>query len=76
MNKMQLLEQAAEERLELGGHLVLLGEIEGQQVYMVEYDEPMSVGWPEAYTRDGEKVDTIMGDEAGLLIASLISSSD
>lgn len=74
MNKMQLLEKAAEERLELGGHLVLLGEMDGQQIYTVEFDETMNVGVPEAYTWDGEKVDTIRGDHAGLLIASLLSS--
>ena len=74
MNKMQLLEKAAEERLELGGHLVLLGEMDGQQIYTVEFDEIMTVGCPQVYVWDGEKVDTISGDEAGLLIASFISS--
>ena len=54
----------AQERIELGGRVVKIGERNGFEVYSCEYDQEMSIGLPEVYIWDGEKAELISGEDA------------
>lgn len=65
------VQKAAQERVDLGGKVVLLGEHSGREVYVCDFDGPVTIGLPEVYLWDGVVAQTIIGERAADIISAL-----
>lgn len=65
------VQKLAQERVDLGGKVILLGGYEGKEVYICDFEEPVSIGLPEVYLWDGEAAQTIIGKRAADIISAL-----
>lgn len=63
--------KAAEGRSDLGGSLVRLCKYKGEDIYTYEYNEEMTIGYPELYQWNGKRVKTIYGEPALKLLSEL-----
>lgn len=61
--------KAAEDRANLGGTLKMIGKHKGYDVYTYDYPIPVTVGMPELYLWNGNKVKVIREEEALELIS-------
>ena len=66
--------KAAQGRKHLGGKLEVIGQYKGKTVYSYVYTVPMTIGMPELYLWDGNKVQVIEGEEAFPIISSFSPS--
>ena len=62
--KEELLKEAARERIELGGRLILLSKDGDTEVYTCTFEEVVTIGEPEVYIWNGTSVKTVFGEEA------------
>ena len=65
------IQKAAQDRVDIGGKVILLGEHNGREVYICEFEEPVTIGLPEVYLWDGEAAQTIIGERAADIISAL-----
>lgn len=65
------IQKAAQERVDLGGKVILLGEHSGREVYVCEFEEPVTIGLPEVYLWDGQIAQTVIGEKAANIISAL-----
>ena len=63
--------EASLDRADCGGHLKLLCNYKGEEVYSYVYDEPMIIGLPEFYLWNGEYVQVVNGEEGLDLLGEL-----
>ena len=68
LNIPKLVVEAAANEIALGGHLVLECEYNGEQVYTCTYDEIMIIGLPIFYFWNGERVQTVQGEEVLIML--------
>ena len=64
MNIPQAIIEKANKYKGYKGEMKLLGKYKNNSIYMYEYSEPVMTGLPELYSWDGEKVTTIINEEA------------
>lgn len=63
--------EAAKGRADCGGRLEVICNYESKEVFSYVYDEPVIIGPPEFYLWDGEKAETVQGDDALELLSKL-----